>query len=258
MKTSLFYLYFLAAFLFTPKVSAQTMEGEQFAVSSANYSESPNIIKTNVTAYLFRNINLSYERIFTEKFSAQISYSTIPNGSIPFSSSTLKLHNVEELAKAEMNYSSFTVEPRFYLNKKGYGQGLYIAPYCRHSHLEVSNLIFEYDADGVRNTANLSGKVNGNSGGLALGIQWNLGQNKNWILDFNMIGAHYGAANGDLVAISSRPLTAREQQVLQDELNTLDVPFVKIKAQANANGATAQITGPWAGVRFGLSAGYRF
>lgn len=258
MKTSLSYLYFLAAFLFTTKISAQTIADQQFAVSSTNSSGSPNIIKTNVTACLFRNINLSYERIFTEKFSAQISYSTIPNGSIPFSSSTLKIHNVEELAKAEMNYSSFTVEPRFYLNKKGYGQGFYIAPYYRHSHLEVSNLIFEYDADGVRNTANLSSKVNGNSGGLALGIQWNLGQNKNWILDFNMIGAHYGAANGDLVAVSSRPLTAREQQVLQDELNTLDVPFVKIKAQPNANGATAQITGPWAGVRFGLSAGYRF
>ncbi len=258
MKTPLSYLCFLAAFLFNSKVSAQTIADQRFAVSSANYNESPNIIKTNVTAYLFRNINLSYERIFTEKFSAQISYSTILNGSIPFSWSTLQVHNVEELSTAEMNYSSFTVEPRFYLNKKGYAQGFYLAPYYRHSHLEVSNLIFQYDADGVQNTANLSGKVNGNSGGLALGIQWNLGQNQNWILDFNMIGAHYGAASGDLVAVSSRPLTAREQQVLQDELNTLDVPFVKIKAQANSNGATAQITGPWAGVRFGLSAGYRF
>ena len=46
--------------------------------------------------------------------------------------------------------------------------------------------------------------------------------------------------------------------VLQKELDSIDLPIGDVTAKATANGATLNISGPWAGIRSGLSLGYRF
>ncbi|WP_228452128.1 hypothetical protein [Chryseobacterium sp. c4a] len=53
-------------------------------------AEKMNIIKTNVTAYAFRNINLSYERAFNQWFSLNIGFGTMPEGKVPFINAFLK------------------------------------------------------------------------------------------------------------------------------------------------------------------------
>ncbi|WP_312323648.1 hypothetical protein [Soonwooa sp.] len=45
---------------------------------------------------------------------------------------------------------------------------------------------------------------------------------------------------------------------MQDELNDLEIPLVKHKTEINSNGGTVKLDEPWAGLRSGLSFGYRF
>lgn len=224
--------------------------------------ENPNIIKTNVTAYAFRNLNLSYERIISKTTSLSASFSVIPSGKVPYVKLFLDGEDIGDVESMVMNYNSITLEPRFYLGKRGYGQGFYLAPYYRYSHGEFSDYRYEFQTieAGVTEThyVELEGNVTGHSIGVMFGKQWFLGQKKDWVLDFNILGGHYGISKGDLIAVSSQRLTPERQQELQKELDELDVPLVKIDATANENGATAKVSGPWAGLRFGLALGYRF
>lgn len=217
-----------------------------------------NIVKTNATAYLFRNINLTYERVLTKRISASASYSILPSGKMPFINTFIPEKNLGDIKSINVSYQSFTFEPRFYVGKRGFGQGFYIAPYYRYSKINISDYHYTYTAEGRDLEANISGNVSANSLGLLIGAQWKLGAKQNWVLDFTILGAHYGSSNGDLKAISNQTLSRIEQDALQKELNNLEVPFVEIDAKANENGATANIGGPFAGLRFGLSVGYSF
>ena len=217
-------------------------------------SEKMNIVKTNVTAYAFRNVNLTYERILSKKFSVAVGFGTVSKGSIPFSKSFLK---DTEFSDTQVGLTNFTIEPRFYLGQ-GYGRGFYLAPYYRHTAFNADNvtLTVDYAMDSV--PMKISGKANGNSGGLMMGVQWFLGKTDNWILDLWIVGAHYGKGTGDFRGNSSRPLTPAEQAELKEEIDNLNIPFVEYTTTTDANGATIKVDGPWAGIRSGLSFGYRF
>lgn len=49
-------------------------------------SDKMNIVKFNATGLLFRNVQLIYERAFTKRLSAAVSFGIIPNGSLPYKS----------------------------------------------------------------------------------------------------------------------------------------------------------------------------
>ncbi|MBT0550461.1 hypothetical protein [Riemerella anatipestifer] len=100
--------------------------------------------------------------------------------------------------------------------------------------------------------------MNAHSAGLMIGTQWFLGKKKDWVLDWWIIGAHYGASRGDLQGFTNRTLNEQEQAELKKELSGLDVPLVDYSVTTNANGANVKVNGPWAGVRGGISIGYRF
>ncbi len=256
MKPKIFTLvsFLCAYFAFAQKIDSLGMQQIR--------PEKPNIIKTNVTAYAFRNINLSYERVITKTTSLSASYSVIPSGKAPYVKLFLQGDDIGDVESMVMNYNSFTVEPRFYLGKRGFGQGFYLAPYYRYSRGEFSDYRYEFQTieSGVTEThyVELEGNVTGNSFGVLFGKQWFLGDSRNWVLDFNILGGHYGFSNGELIAVSSQRLSPERQRELQKELDELDVPLVTIDATANENGATAKVSGPWAGLRFGLALGYRF
>ena len=217
-----------------------------------------NMIKTNITAYAFKNINLSYERVISKRFSLSATYAVMPTGKIPYVETFLDGDDLGDVKNIEMSYNAFTFEPRFYLGKKGFGRGFYLAPYYRYSKVDFENYNYDFESGGLEIPVVISGNMSGNSFGILIGNQWMLGEKKNWIIDFSIAGGHYGFLNGDLAAKSNIILTPQMQQDLQNELDNLDVPLVKIKATANANGATAKLDGPWAGLRFGLSLGYAF
>ena len=132
-------------------------------------------------------------------------------------------------------------------------RGFYIAPFARYSSYTAS-LPFEFDVNGSQQTMPLSGNLNTLTGGLLLGAQWKLGGKV--YLDWWMLGPQYGSANGTIDG--KRALNVQEQQALRDELQDLEIPFAETTTTVDANGATLDIKGPWAGLRAGLSLGIRF
>lgn len=219
-----------------------------------------NIIKTNLTAYAFKNINVTYERSINRWFSVSAGYSVMPDGKIPFIKSFTDAD--DELRDVKAGSTHFTIETRFYLGK-GYGKGFYAAPYYRNSTFKTSNFTYyqEYE-DGAGNTTeiplNISGKATGNSVGLLLGVQFFLNKKGSFVLDWWIVGAHYGKGKGDFTGKSSQTLTPDQQSQLKAELEDLGIPLVEYSVQTNTNGAAIKLDGPWAGLRSGLSLGYRF
>ncbi|TXF79326.1 DUF3575 domain-containing protein [Chryseobacterium sp.] len=219
-----------------------------------------NIIKTNVAGYFMRNYNLTYERIISKRISIAGGFGIIGNGKIPFESS---FNNNDALisADAEIKGSNFTIEPRIYLGK-GFGQGFYLAPYFRYSTFEVNNIVYDfrgtYSGFAYDFPLNFSGKVSGASGGLMIGAQWFLGNSKKWVLDAWFVGAHYGKGSGTVSGRTNETLTPEMQAELKKNLDDLDIPLVKYTTTVNEHGADAVLDGPWAGIRSGISIGYRF
>ena len=82
-----------------------------------------NIVKTNVTAYAFRNINLTYERAFNKWFSISAGFGTMPMGGVPFLNTIVKDAD-KEFTDMQVSNTNFTIETRFYLGS-GYGHGFY-------------------------------------------------------------------------------------------------------------------------------------
>lgn len=85
-------------------------------------------------------------------------------------------------------------------------------------------------------------------------------QKNNWVLDFWIIGGHYGTSEGNFDGISNRVLTPEEQVKLKEALEDIDLSVAKFETTITTNdrGAKMALTGPWAGLRTGLSLGYRF
>nr|WP_302850492.1 DUF3575 domain-containing protein [Chryseobacterium sp. SSA4.19] len=229
--------------------------------TAALSSEKMNIIKTNVTAYAFRNINLSYERAFTHWFSVNMGFGAIPEGKVPFIDYFLSDEDERRFQNLEAKVFNFTIEPRFYLGT-GYGKGFYIAPYYRYSKITSNTFDFYYDYTFSGTTFQIplkgNGNANGNSGGVMVGVQFFLTPSKNLVLDLWIAGAHYGSGKGDFTMTSDVVLTPEMQAQLKREIEDLDVPYVNYTVETNTNGARVIIDGPWIGFRSGLSLGYRF
>jgi hypothetical protein len=102
----------------------------------------------------------------------------------------------------------------------------------------------------------MSGKLTSNTFGLAIGKQSALG--KRFVLDWSMIGPHYGSGKGVFSGTSSQPLTPDEQDDLRDQLEGIDIPLTAKMVDVNANGASLKLDGPWAGLRLTIALGFRF
>lgn len=245
--------------LLIPSLLLSTLQAQE----KQNISdEKMNIIKTNVTAYAFRNINLSYERAINQWLSLNIGFGTMPEGKVPFINSFLKDKDEKRFENLRVRATNFTIEPRFYIGK-GYGKGFYFAPYYRYSDVSSNTFDFYYDYNGPDgNTYQIplkgQGNTKGNSGGLMVGVQFFLTRSQNLVLDFWIAGAHYGTGKGDFTMTSDYALTPDMQAQLKKEIENLDIPFVKYTVETNINGAKINVDGPWAGFRSGLSLGYRF
>lgn len=216
-----------------------------------------NIIKLNLPALAFKTISVQYERAIARKITVAGTFRYMPEGSIPFKSTIIKLADDPEterqLNNLEIGNMAFIPEVRFYVGKKGAFNGFYLAPFASIARYS-SNLLFEFDDNGTTETIPLSGDVNAFTGGLMLGAQWKL--SKAVYLDWWILGPNYGKSKGDLTGKKS--LTASEQQALRDELAGLDIPLTEFTYDVNANGATVKFDGPWAGIRSGICIGINF
>lgn len=217
-------------------------------------------VKLNLTGLAVKNYSVQVERTLSKKFSAALSYRTMPNTAIPFRSQisgSINDGGTKDLVD-NLELSNFAITPEFrmYLGKKGYGRGFYIAPFYRYASFKTNTLKVDFTGENGEKSLNLSGTLNTNTAGILIGAQWAFGSHI--CLDWWIAGPHYGAGKGDFAGVSSTPLTPREQAELQRQLNDLNIPFANKEVNVNAAGATMKLTGPWAGVRAGLSVGVRF
>jgi len=247
-------LLLLFAVIATTSLIAQEVKDNQKIDGTARKN---NIIKLNLPALAFKTISVQYERAVAKKITVAGTFRYMPEGSIPFKNSIIKLaedpETERQLNNLEIGNMAFIPEVRFYVGKKGAFHGFYLAPFASIARYS-SELLFEFDNNGTTETMPLSGNVNSFTGGLMLGAQWKLG--KAVYLDWWILGPNYGKSKGDLTGRKS--LTASEQQSLRDELAGLDIPLTEFTYDVNANGATIKFDGPWAGVRSGICIGINF
>jgi hypothetical protein len=248
----------------TLKLNAQTSDSSSLndkETKSKNVHQQ-NFLKINLTAIALKNYSIQYERVLNKSISVAVSFRTMPTSSIPFKNLILKSVNddadtKEIIENFRISNFAFTPEVRFYLSKKGYGRGFYIAPFYRYANFKATNLTFDYtNILNQESSIDLAGKLTSNTGGFLFGAQWSLG--KHLCLDWWIFGPHYGAGKGTFTGVASKPLTQEEQNDLRQKLEDLDIPLTNKTVNVNANGATLTLDGPWGGVRGGLSLGFKF
>ena len=260
-------IFFLLTLLLAPAVYAQQLDTlkpaqeQKMDSLSLEYQAKKNIVKLSLTSLAFRNIHLQYERILNKRISVSLSFSNIFEGEIPLLGSVENTiddtESFDKIKDVSLSYYSVTPEVRFYLGKKGFGKGFYLAPFYRNSKLTLDGVSFEYPTDeGGTSSISTSGSISGNTVGLLIGSQFNLG--KSVVLDWWIIGPHYGSGSGTLNGVSSEPFSTIERNALQTELNELDLPFVDETTEVSAQDIKVLFSGPWGGVRAGLSLGFRF
>ena len=75
-------LFLIIPYFIVSEATAQ--EIVNYEPESAAPLDKMNIIKTNVTGYAFRNINLSYERSINRWFAVNVGFGTVAEGKVPF------------------------------------------------------------------------------------------------------------------------------------------------------------------------------
>ncbi len=224
-----------------------------------------NLIKLNLTSIFFNNYSLQYERILNKTISVAISGRYMPTSGLPFKNKILEAIGEDDpdgqelVEKIRVSNYAITPEIRFYLGKKGYGRGFYIAPYYRFASFDFKDLQSTYETDSNEDaTVITNGKINSNSAGILFGAQWSLG--KHICLDWWILGPQYGGAKGNFAGVTSTPLSEEEQESLRQDLEDQfsDFPDVKTDINVTANGATVKLTSPWLGIRAGITLGVRF
>jgi hypothetical protein len=215
-----------------------------------------NLVKINLIGF---SINGQYERILSKRISIALSYKILPSGKllfrglIPISDPQAR----QELDNLIVSNSAITPEIRFYLGKKGYGQGFYLAPFYRSAKFAGKGIGIDFTLDNGRSaTFNMEGDIKSNTFGLLIGAQWKLG--KHFWLDWQILGPHYGSSKGNIIGNSTASLSATEQTNLANALKDINLPFSNERVTVNANQAVLSLDGPWAGLRTGVSLGFSF
>lgn len=262
MKLKLFLLPALILFSCFQLAAQDQPEGATSKAPAEKSTLPLNMIKVNLTSLPLKQYALQYERVLNRKFSFALGVRVMPASTLPFKQAILDAvgddpDTRDVLETFQMSNLAITPEFRFYLSKRGYGRGFYLAPFYRYANYKTSQLEFDYDdGAGGTETINMTGKLTSNTGGLLLGAQWPLG--KRLVLDWWILGPHYGAGNGLFSGVSTQTMTPAEQDDLRTQLEDIDIPLTNKKITVTANGASLELDGPWAGIRAGFSLGIRF
>jgi hypothetical protein len=227
-----------------------------------------NIIKTNLSSLVANNYHFTYERHIFKPLSVSLSYRFMPSTKVPLQSYVEKfLDNPNvNVGGFTMSGNAITPEVRLYLGI-GRMKGFYISGYYRMSNFDLSVPISyktTFSANTYTKSTTVGGTIKGNAGGLMIGIQKNIA--KILVLDFWIIGGHYGSSTGDLSASITESYAgslSTEQDAAINELKrttTTPFEFTYSKTGTSPSGTIkAASTGPWAGIRgAGLCLGIRF
>ena len=236
--------------VFCTRIHAQSTD------SSSQVKYKKHFFKVNLAGI---SLNGQYELAIAKRFSVVAGYRALPQGKMPFRRliPTTDANMREALDKLTFSSASFTPELRFYTGKKGYGQGFYLAPFYRKASYKAKGLGIEYAKDnGDMGTMNMTGAIKGETFGLMLGAQWILG--KHFCLDWQILGPHIGRSTGGLYGNSTIPLSISEQADMRQSLENINIPFTEESVTVDATKSALEMKGPWAGIRAGVSLGFRF
>ena len=230
--------------------------GSTIAQKESIVSKDNNVARFNVSALVFRNISVEYERKLDQRHSLTINFHTIPYGALPFVSYAQKLIDkvYVDLALARIGSVGGTASYRFYSAKKGVFNGFYFAPMVNYTSYKTT-LPIQYN-NGKPGLFN--GNINAITGGIQAGVQFKI--TGPLYLDLWIIGPSYGVSSGSLDF--SGPLSVNEQAILMAEIEDLkgSLPFYVISSyKISSTGASISEQGPWAGLRgLGVNIGFRF
>lgn len=223
-----------------------------------------NIIKVNVLALPLKNLSVQYEKPLSPRVSVALGVRYMPTVALPFKSLLMNsFTDGDEDAKDIINKSrlgnfAITPEVRFYLGQ-GYGQGFYIAPYYRFVRFTTNTVTVNYNDNAVnapKRSVNLGGDVHAHTGGIQLGAQWFLSHRI--VLDWWILGAHYGSGAGSFTGVPSTPFTPGEQADVKKVIEDVDLPLVDKTVSVSANKVLVNVSGPFGGLRAGFCIGVRF
>lgn len=257
VKTLIFSALFCGQAL-SNSLIAQTISAQNI---QSNTSEKY-LVKANLLGLPLNNYSLQFERAIGKKTALGLGVRFMPKSGIPLATTVESMVNDadawEQIKDFRTGNIAFTPEVRFYLGK-GVFHGFYIAPFARYSNYSAE-LPFSFEVpDAFGNTSTevipMTGNFSTITGGVLAGAQWAL--NKQFYLDWSILGPQYGVSNGSLKGL--RSLNSDEQAAVRDELNNLeDLPFITTTYTVDNSGITADLKGPWAGIRSSLSIGVRF
>lgn len=250
---------------------AQAQEGSTFTPQEGAILDGKTIVKTNLFGYAVKSYSLSVERIITKRISLQAGYSRLPESKVGFGIDKL----ASELSSAELSSTSYSLDLRFYLSRRGYGHGFYLQPYFRHEQHNVNGFRLDYKSSTLASGLNeshpytVSGSLKSSSFGLAVGAQWLFGKKKNFLIDWTIIGAHYSGnaktnLNGVLDAGAS--ITSKEVEDYKKDIENF-VSDTKVLKSENLvfdvkdGGKQINTTlskHPYLFLRASLSLGFRF
>ena len=174
-----------------------------------------------------KNIALQYERAIGKKTSLALGVRVQPYGTIPFKSTIEDAMDDPDVNVGDIKIGNFALTPefRYYLGKAAL-KGFYIAPYARYARFKMQTPV-SYTSGVTTKTALLTGTISSFSGGLLMGSQFRI--SNSIVLDWWILGGHYGSSNGNLTFSTS--LSSTEQDDLRTTLDDIDIPFLKLKTQ---------------------------
>lgn len=233
-----------------------------YAQENSSNSEKHHLVKWNVAALVLKNYSFQYEQAIGKKTALALGIRFMPKSTVPFSSLLKNTIDDDQTWDHIKGYKtgnfSITPEFRYYLGESVF-QGFYIAPFLRYARYNADlPFTYEYHGNGftIKDEMNFSGGIDTFTAGVLFGAQWSLG--KSISLDLWIAGPNYGVSSGNISA--QKTLSPREQEELKKVLehDFGNLPLVKTKTTVDGNGANIDFDGPWAGLRSGLSIGYRF
>ena len=224
------------------------------------------VVKMNVTSLFFNNYNFTVERALTRKISGSVGFRFMPSTSIGSIKAGRKLaelvgEDIEELTWNHLLLSNkaLTAEVRFYGGRKPGPRGFYFGLYGRYADFDVK-YDYTYEGNSGDYLIPVRADLKGFGGGITFGVQWLIG--KRVALDWHILGGHWGKLNGrgngnaDLSTMSQQ-----EKQDLQREIEDF-LPYrgnkKTVSGEVNDNGIKATASGPFAGLKTGISLGISF
>ena len=246
------------------KLATLLLLASMATLSSTAQLDEKNLVKFGYAPFVTNNyLNFSYERVLTDRFSAQLTYGYgMPKTALP-----AQISDVEGLGSYDFRLTGWKLTPEFrmYLKKsKGAPKGIYIAPYGRFANSKIAttfDMSIDKDGDGVLETSpgTLELSLSEKGFGLQIGAQWLIKDKV--AIDWFWFGPRYAmqtvklsASNATLSAVDYATATTEFNAELQDA----DIPCVDLTAQTDGKSMYIKESFglPW--FRFGFSFGYRF